>query len=67
MLGLIESEIERYLVHRASMSEALENAEETAEDYDEQEEAAVSDDSADDYEETEEQDESKDAGMSMGM
>lgn len=49
------------------MSETFGNSEEAAEDYDELEEAAVSDDSADDYEETEEQDESEAVGISMGM
>ena len=64
MLGLIEDEIERDLVQRASLSEVSKNAEGEAEDYDEQEEAAVSDDSAEDPEEAEEQDNSDFEGVS---
>ena len=63
MLGLIEDEIERDLAQRASLSEISKNAEGEAEEYDEQEETAVSDDSA----ESEEPDESEVVGMSMGM
>ena len=47
MLGLIESEIERDLSQRASVSETPENTE----DYDEQKKAAISDNSTEDYEE----------------
>ena len=60
MLGLIENEIERDLAQRASMSEETDNIEVATEDYDEQEETAVSDDSAEDYEETEEECEEQD-------
>ena len=61
MLGLIENEIERDLAQRAA--EAPENTE----DYDEQEEAAVSDDSAEDLEEAEEEYEEQDNGDVEGV